>query len=315
MNRKPAIISIKSTRLSNIEKSILKQHNPWGVILFQRNINSYDQVKILTHELRKIMNDPFYPILVDEEGGKVSRFSNLLNSREFSQKFFGDLYEKNNKTGKNLYKYYLNSICSVLKDVGININTIPVLDLLQNSTHEVIGSRSYSNNLRTIKKLGDICIKTLKQNKIGSVIKHIPGHGCANADSHKKLPKVTKSLEKLISNDFKLFKNSQSDFAMTAHVLYKSVDPNFAATHSNKVIFNIIRKKLKYRGLIISDDISMKSLSKNLVYNAKTALKSGCNLVLHCNGNINETSLLLKNLNNFDAFTEKKTRHFYQFLR
>ena len=315
MNRKPAIISLKKYKLTNAERFILKSEKPWGVILFKRNIKSYEQVKNLTSEIRKCLNDPFYPILVDEEGGKVSRFSNLFNSKEFSQNFFGNLFEKDKRNGKVIYQYYLNSICSVLKNVGININTIPVMDLLQDSTNEVIGNRSYSKNLKTIKSLGKICILTLKNNKIASVIKHIPGHGCANADSHMKLPVVKYNYKKLYSKDFSAFKNLNSHFAMTAHVLYKKVDSKFVATQSNKILNTIVRKKLKFNGLIISDDISMKALSRNLVLNAKTALKAGCNLILHCNGKIHETSKLLRSLNKIDGFTKKKTRQFYEFLR
>jgi len=315
MNRKPLIISIGKDRLSREERLLLRLQKPWGVILFKRNITSYDQVKTLTKQIRKCLNDPFYPILVDEEGGKVSRFSALFNSREFSQKFFGELFEKDGKNGKQIYKYYLNSICSVFKKIGININTIPVMDLLQDTSHEIIKTRSYSKDLKTIKLLGKICVNTLKDNKIGSVIKHIPGHGCANADSHKRLPVVNKSLKELSLKDFSAFSNINSHFAMTAHILYKKIDKKFATTHSKKIIKKIIRKKLKFKGLIISDDISMKALSNNLIFNAKAALNSGCNLVLYCGGKINESSLLLNSLGKIDSFTEKKTRQFYRFLR
>ena len=315
MDRKPAIISLKKYSLTKAERFILKSEKPWGVILFKRNIQSYEQVKNLTSEIRKCLKDPFYPILVDEEGGKVSRFSNLLNSKEFSQNFFGRLFEKDNKNAKVIYKYYLNSICSVLKNVGININTIPVMDLLQNSTNKIIGSRSYSRNVKTIRSLGKICVLTLKNNKIASVIKHIPGHGCADVDSHKKLPIVKDNLKKLCSNDFLAFKNLNSHFAMTAHVLYKKIDSKFVATQSSKILKTVIREKLKFNGLIISDDISMKALSRNLVLNARIALQAGCNLVLHCNGKINETSKLLRSLNKIDTFTKKKTHQLYEFLR
>ena len=315
MYRKPLIISLCSYKLTVAEKSLIIKEKPWGIILFQRNIRSFNQLKNLTMEIRKCLKDPFYPILIDEEGGDVSRLSSLINTKEFSQKFFGDLFFKNSKNAKLIYRYYLNSICAVLKTSGININTIPVLDLLQNVTNEIIRNRSYSRNFQTIKSLGKICIDTLKSNKIGSVGKHIPGHGCVNADSHKKLP-ITKANSKLLySRDFKLFRNLNTNFVMTAHVLYKKIDPIFVATQSKKIIKGIIRKKLKFKGLIISDDISMKALKGNLVQNAKLALSSGCNLVLHCNGKIKESTLLLKSLDKIDNFTEKKTQHFYQFLR
>ena len=315
MNRKAAIISIKSTTLSASEMNLLKNEKPWGVILFKRNIVSFKQTKILTRKIRRCVNDPYYPIIIDEEGGKVSRLSEIFSTREFSQYFFGKLYEKNKSKGKLIYKYYLEIMCNILVDLGININTIPVMDLLQKSTHEIIKERSFSNKHDTIQELGKFCISFLKNKKIASVAKHAPGHGCANADSHLKLPVVFKKSDKLFKEDFKLFKNLNSNFIMTAHVLYKKIDSKNLATFSSYIIKNIIRKKLNFKGIIISDDISMKALNKNLSSNAEMALNAGCNLVLYCEGNIKESRKLLKNLRFIDNFTQKKTYQFYKFLR
>tara|TARA_B100000929_G_scaffold42681_1_gene30417 strand:- start:4002 stop:4949 length:948 start_codon:yes stop_codon:yes gene_type:complete len=315
MNRKAAIISIKGHKLTTQERRLLKKEKPWGIILFKRNILSFDQSRTLIKQIRKCMKDPFYPIMIDEEGGKVSRLSNLFSTREFSQYFFGKIYEKNKKKGKLIYRYYLDTLCNILNDLGININTIPVMDLLQKSTHEIIKERAYSSNLQTVKTLGKFCTSFLKEKKIASVVKHAPGHGCANVDSHKKLPVVNKKSNELYYNDFSAFKNLKCHFLMTAHVLYKKIDSNFSATHSKKIINNIIRKKLKFKGLVISDDISMKALSDNLNLNAKNALSSGCNLVLYCKGEIKESKNLLKNLQRIDKFTQKKTYQFYDFLR
>ena len=315
MNRKAAIISIKGPRLSYLEKSLLKKEKPWGVILFKRNIVSFKQTSILTKEIRRCINDPFYPILIDEEGGRVSRLSELFSTREFSQFFFGKLFEKNKKRGKLIYKYYLETICNILTELGININTIPVMDLLQKSTHKIIKGRSYSHQAITIKSLGSFCISFLKKKKIASVAKHVPGHGCASVDSHHKLPVVSKTRNKLYNDDFKIFKNLNSNFMMTAHILYKKIDPDNLATFSSYIIKNIIRKKLNFNGILISDDISMKALSSNLCSNADKALNAGCNLVLYCKGDIKESSKLLKNLRHIDNFTKKKTYQFYDFLR
>ena len=315
MNRKAAIISIRGSKLTASEIKLLKKEKPWGIILFKRNIITFKQTKNLTQKIRSCMKDPFYPILIDEEGGKVSRLSGLFSTKEFSQYFFGLLYEKNNKNGKLIYKYYLETICNILNDLGININTIPVMDLLQNSTHQVIKSRAYSYQTKTIKTLGKFCISFLKKKKIASVSKHVPGHGCSNSDSHLNLPIVNKKKSKLYKEDFSLFKNLSSNFMMTAHILYKNVDSKNLATFSNNIINQIIRKKLNFKGILISDDISMKALSKNLSINADKALNAGCNLVLYCGGNIKESSKLLKNLRTIDEFTRKKTYQFYNFLR
>ena len=133
MKRKAAIISIDGPYLTSLEISLLKKDKPWGVILFKRNIISFKQTQKLTNNIRKCMNDPFYPIIIDEEGGNVSRLSQLFSTREYSQLFFGKLYEKNKIKGKLIYKYYLETICNILVDLGVNINTIPVLDLLNKS--------------------------------------------------------------------------------------------------------------------------------------------------------------------------------------
>ena len=315
MIRKAAIISIKGTKLSNLEKSLLIKEKPWGVILFKRNIVSFKQTSFLTKTIRKCMNDPFYPILIDEEGGKVSRLSELFSTREFSQSFFGKLFKKNKKKGKLIYKYYLETICNILIELGININTIPVMDLLQKSTHEIIKDRSFSDESNTVKSLGRFCISFLKKKKIASVAKHVPGHGCASADSHYKLPVVNKKINKLYSDDFKLFKNLNSNFMMTAHILYKKIDSKNLATFSTYIIKNIIRKKLNFNGILISDDISMKALKDDLITNALKSLKAGCNIVLYCKGKATETKMLLKHVPFIDNFTSKKTSEFYKFLR
>ena len=315
MNIKPIITSIKTYYLTASEKMLFKKEKPWGIILFKRNIKSFKQVKSLTKEIRKIFNDPYFPIMIDEEGGSVSRLSDLINSNELSQEFFGNLYKKNKVNGKKIYQYYLNATCSVLKEIGININTIPVLDIKQKITTNVLKGRCFSSSKRDVKILGNICINTLKQNKIGSVSKHIPGHGSTNIDSHKAVPVVLNSSKKLELVDFLPFKNISSNFVMTAHVLFKKIDPNFVATQSSIILKQIIRKKLNFKGLIISDDICMKALKGDLLLNAKKCLISGCNLALYCGGDIKHSSLLLKGLNKIDKFTEKKTQQFYQFLR
>ena len=166
MNRKSIILSIQSTNLSNEEKDLIYKEKPWGIILFKRNIKSLNQLKKLTSQIRNTMKDSLYPILVDEEGGRVSRFSNLFDSRIFSQNFFGNLFEQNKILGKSAYESYLNTICAILKKTGININTVPVLDILKKKTHKIIGDRSYSKNIYTISSLAKICTHVLKQNRI-----------------------------------------------------------------------------------------------------------------------------------------------------
>jgi beta-N-acetylhexosaminidase len=313
MKRKAIIISLSTTYLTSYEKRIIKKEKPWGIILFKRNIISSEQIINLIKSIKMIANDKKFPILVDEEGGRVTRLTNLIMN-QFSQKYFGDLFDINKQIGLATYKSYIKSVCKVLKNLGININTIPVLDLKKKITHKIIGDRSYSNKISSIKALGTICNKIYKKNKLGTVIKHIPGHGSAKSDSHLKLPIVNDSFEYLKKNDFKCFQENSSFFAMTAHILYKKIDSKNVSTHSKKIIGEIIRKHIKFKGLIISDDISMKALKYDIITNAKMALNAGCNLVLYCEGKTNVSEKLLKSLPYIDLFTKKKTSEFYKFL-
>tara|TARA_B110000971_G_scaffold199093_1_gene216148 strand:- start:1989 stop:2936 length:948 start_codon:yes stop_codon:yes gene_type:complete len=314
MIRKAAIVSIAGPTITKIEINIIKKEKPWGIILFKRNIISEFQVTNLIKKIKNIMKDQKYPILIDEEGGKVSRLSNFLDNSLYNQKYFGNIYELNKNIGTKIYKSYIDSLSEVLKKIGVNINTSPVLDLIKKNTHEVIGNRSYSANAITVNELGKLCIKFYKKNKIATVIKHIPGHGGANVDSHFMLPKVNENFRLLQKSDFKCFKNTSSFFAMTAHILYTKIDSQNNATHSSNILKKIIRKEIGFKGILISDDISMKALKYDLIKNAQLALKAGCNLVLYCAGKAPDVKKLLNKMPYIDKFTMKKTTEFYKFL-
>ena len=314
MKKKAIIISIKSYKLSAQEVKLFSVEKPWGLILFKRNIKSLNQIKSLITKIRKITKDSKFPILIDEEGKTVSRLSEIIN-HNVTQKLFGDLYINDSKISKTIYKEYINNFCIILKNIGININTVPVLDVIRKNTNKVIGSRSFSNKVKIVRELGNICVNQYNLNKIATVIKHIPGHGCASTDSHLKLPKVKLNYKNLNRIDFKPFKSSTSKFAMTAHILYEKIDKVNVATFSRKIIKNIIRKKLGFKGILISDDISMKALKFDLITNAKKSLLAGCNIVLYCAGKYKESSKLIKEVPYIDQFTSKKTSEFYKFLR
>ena len=313
-NRKAIIFGIKGTKLTFREKRLLKNGKPWGIILFSRNIKNIKQTKDLLDQIKKIFKDKKYPILIDEEGGKVNRLKNIINLDNFNQKYFGDFFVKDDKKFKIKYKAYIDMISYILNYMGININTVPVLDIIKKNSHKIISNRSFSKNKKVVSKLGQLCIKFYKSNKIATVIKHIPGHGSAKVDSHYFTPIVKNSKKNLIANDFAPFKKCKSFFAMTAHVIFNSYDNRNTATHSKTIIKSLIRKKLGFKGILISDDIAMEALKFNIITNATKALKAGCNLVLHCNANIRQMERLIKVVPNIDTFTYKKTSDFYKFL-
>lgn len=314
MKYKALIISLKSTKLSRQEKILLSKEKPWGVILFKRNLKSYSQIKNLTSEIKTLTKNKNFPIMIDEEGKNVSRLKNIIN-HNISANFYGHLFTKDRILCSKILNHHINSLSKTLKNLGININTIPVLDILRKNTNKVIGNRSFSKNKKIVKELGKLSIKFLHANKISGVIKHIPGHGAATSDSHVTTPEILLNLKKLNKIDFYPFRLSSAKFAMTAHILYKKIDDEYVATFSKKIIKKIIRKKLNFKGILISDDISMKALRYDLVSNAKKSIEAGCNLVLYCSGNTSENFKLIKSLPYIDTFTSKKTSEFFKFLR
>ena len=313
-NRRAFITGIKSYKLNSSEKKFLKKFKPWGVILFSRNIKNIDQTKKLTESIKKIFNDNNYPILIDQEGGRVNRLNKIISFDTLTSEYFGNLFKKDKFKFNIIYKMFIDQTSHLLKLIGANINTVPVLDTRVKGSSNIIGDRAYSNNPKLISKLGDFCIKYFHRNSIGTIMKHIPGHGEAKVDSHYFTPIVKKKLSKLIKEDFSPFKNKKCFFAMTAHVVYKDIDKSNTATHSKQMIA-LIRNKIGFKNILISDDLSMKSLKKDLKYNTLKIFSSGCNIALHCNGNINEMVTVASNSPLVNKFIIQKTSEFYKILR
>jgi len=313
-NRRSFIVGLKSTEISSQEQLFLKKYNPWGIILFTRNIKNLNQTKKLTSKIRNIFNDKKYPIMIDQEGGRVSRLENIISFKNLTSDFFGKKYVKNKKDFDIYFKIFIDKTSYLLKELGININSVPVLDLKISGSSKIIGDRSFSRDPNIVSKIGDICIQTYKENSIGTIIKHIPGHGLAKVDSHFSTPYINKTLKYLLKNDFKAFKNKNSFFAMTGHLIFNQIDKDNTVTHSRKMI-NIIRKKIGFKNLLISDDLSMKSLKKSLKINTIDTFKAGCNLALHCNGKLKEMEIVGKNSPLVSKFIIKKTSQFYNILR
>ena len=312
-NRRSFIVGIKSTKLNNKEKIFLRKYKPWGVILFTRNIKNINQTFKLTSSIRKIFNDKNYPILIDQEGGRVNRLKNIISFDNLTSEFFGQLYVKNYKEFEIYYRLFIDKTSYLLKLIGVNLNTSPVLDLRVKGASNIIGDRSFSKNPKIVSKIGDYCINFFHKNKIGTVIKHIPGHGLASVDSHNFTPLINKDNKYLAKNDFKSFKNKKTLFAMTAHIIFKKIDEKNPVTHSKKLI-KLIRNKIGFRNILISDDLSMKSLKGNLKENAFKAFNAGCNLVLHCNGNLKEMEIVGKESPIINQFIYKKTSQFYKII-
>ena len=312
-NRRSFIIGIKSKKLSTKEKIFLQKYKPWGVILFTRNIENIKQTYKLTSSIRKIFNDKKYPILIDQEGGRVNRLKNIICFDNLTSEFFGNQFLNNYKEFVFFYKLFIDKTSHLLKSIGININTAPVLDLRLKGASNIIGDRAFSKDPKIVSKIGDYCIKYFHENNIGTVMKHIPGHGLAKVDSHHFTPVVNKKQSLLLKKDFVAFKNKKTFFAMTAHIIFNKIDNKNTVTHSKKLI-RLIRNKIGFKNIIISDDLSMKSLKGTLKDNTIKTFNAGCNLALHCNGNFKEMEIVGKNSPVMNKFILKKTSQFYKIL-
>ena len=312
-NHRSFICGIKGLKILNKEKKFLKKYRPWGIILFSRNIKTIKQTKKLTKSIRIIFKDKNYPILIDEEGGRVSRLKNFIDSSIFTAKYFGDMFIKDPKKFEIYFNVYVKQISYLLKILGININTVPVLDLRSNFANNIIGDRSYSNNKNIVSKIGNICISNFHKNRIATILKHIPGHGLAKVDSHKEIPIIHNNLKYLLNNDFHVFMNKKSLLAMTGHLLFKKLDKNNTVTHSKKII-KIIRKTIRFKNILVTDDLSMKALKYSIEDNTRKSFEAGCNLALHCNGNLNEMIIVAKNSPKVDKFILKKTSQFIDII-
>ena len=303
----PLIIGLESESLSSEEKAFFKKFNPWGVILFKRNCLNPTKTKYLINKIKEINGDN-YPILIDQEGGRVSR----INYTEFPKcppaKYFGEIIEKNKSLGLEILKNNIILLSLSLKRLGININTLPVLDIPDKGESGIIGDRAFSNKKEIVSLAGGELIETMKACGIAPVIKHIPGHGKASVDSHVGMPVIESELIELHQSDFVPFKNNAANYlGMTAHILYKNIDPNQIATFSKSLIKKTIREEIGFKGLLMTDDISMKAIKLNPEDAADKALAAGCDLVLHCNGKINEMNRIADKINSkYELITSSK---------
>jgi beta-N-acetylhexosaminidase len=286
-----AIYGCSGPELTAAERDFFADVRPWGFILFRRNVDNPDQVRTLVAALRDSIGAPDAPVLIDQEGGRVQR----LGPPHWPKYPPGDAYlkaaaadEVNDDGARERVRLGARLMAHDLQSLGINVDCVPVLDVPVPGAHDIIGDRAYARDPDTVARLGRAAAEGLLAGGVLPVIKHMPGHGRAFADSHKALPVVHADLATLEAWDFVPFRAlSDMPMAMTAHVVFDAIDPKHPATTSKKVI-RLMRKQLGFAGLILTDDLSMKALSGSLAERAAAALKAGCDVVLHCNGDLEE---------------------------
>jgi beta-N-acetylhexosaminidase len=281
------ICGLKGLTLEADEREFLREAAPWGVILFRRNIDAPEQVTCLTAEIRDAIGW-HAPILVDQEGGRVQRFG-PPRWRAFPAAARFEIAAASAVQAERVAWLGARLIAHDLREVGVDVDCLPVLDAPAEGSHSIIGDRAYSRDPARVAAIGRAAAEGLMAGGVAPVMKHIPGHGRARADSHLELPVVDASREELERVDFAPFQaNADLPMAMSAHVVYTAIDPAAPGTLSKTVIGDIIRDHIGFDGLLMTDDLSMKALSGGFRERAERAIGAGCDIVLHCNGDLAE---------------------------
>ena len=289
MSTRACILGCAGTTLSREETAFFRDVKPWGFILFARNVEGPDQVRKLVDALRETVGRADAPVLIDQEGGRVQRLKPPHWPLYPPGRTYGQIAGNDPLLKREITRLGARLIAHDLASLGINVDCVPVLDVPDPQGHEIIGDRAYGQTPDEVAYLGRAAAEGLIAGGVLPVIKHIPGHGRAKADSHLELPVVEASLEELDARDFPPFRVlSDMPMAMTAHVIYSAIDPKRPATTSKKAIRKIIRGSLGFDGLVMSDDLSMKALSGDFAERAEQSLAAGCDVVLHCNGDMAE---------------------------
>ncbi len=279
------IFGCSGTVLTDAEKEFFARVRPLGFILFARNIDTPEQTASLVRSLRECIEQPEAPVLIDQEGGRVQRLKPPHWESRPAGKVFGDLYEKDPEKALDAAHVNARFIGKELKELGIDVDCLPLLDVPVDGAHDVIGDRAFSKDPRAVADLGIAVCEGLLAEGVMPVVKHLPGHGRAFADSHLSLPMVSTALVDLERRDFEPFRQlASAPWGMTAHLLYTAVDAEKPASLSKKVISDIIRGYIGFRGFLLCDDLSMKALKGSFEERTVQALDAGCDAVLHCNG-------------------------------
>jgi beta-N-acetylhexosaminidase len=283
--------------LSNQERELFQRYQPLGFILFERNCQTPTQVQQLVHDLKSCVDHAWVPILIDQEGGRVTRLKPPHWRQYPPAALFGEIAQNDLDLAKWCVKANAILIGHELKELGININCAPVLDLPVPKAHPIISDRAFSDSIEIAAELAESYLQGLKESGIIGVIKHLPGHGRALADSHESLPIITSPQESLIESDFLPFKkvcqvmgehHHLIPWGMTAHIVYQQFDPDRPATYSSLVIQTIIRDHIGFQGCLLSDCITMKALTGTWQERVDRTLKGGCDVVLHCSGHFQD---------------------------
>ena len=280
-----AIFGCAGVKLERAERDFFRDTNPFGYILFSRNCESPEQVRVLVSDMREAVDRPDAPVLIDQEGGRVARLGPPHWRDVPPAARLGAVARRDLGRGLEAARLNARLTAEELYGLGISVNCAPVLDIPQPGGHGIIGDRAFGDDPELVVALGGAVAEGFLRGGVLPVIKHMPGHGRARADSHVELPVVDADRGSLEEFDFHPFRAlSDMPWAMTAHVMYTAIDPDAPATISARLIGEVVRRFIGFDGVLISDDLAMSALEGSLADRAQAALAAGCDLVLHCTG-------------------------------
>ena len=283
------ITGVSGFTLTADERDFMRAERPWGFILFKRNIETPEQVIGLVKELRQSVDKLDAPVLIDQEGGRVQRFGPPHWPVYPPGAVFGTLYDIDRQLGLTAARLSARLIAADLIDLGVTVDCLPLADLPVAGADAVIGNRAYGTEPDKVAAIARAVTDGLEQGGVLPVLKHIPGHGRATADTHFRLPVVDTEQAELERTDFAAFQPlADLPMAMTAHVVFSALDPAQPATTSATIIEQVIRGSIGFQGLLMSDDVSMNALAGSIAERTRAIVSAGCDMVLHCNGNLDE---------------------------
>jgi beta-N-acetylhexosaminidase len=284
----PAFFGIAGTSLTDAERSFFRSAEPAGFILFKRNCETRGQVRALTDDLRAITGRADTPVLIDQEGGRVQRMTAPEWSRLPAAEPFARLYDHAPVSAMEAARLNALAIATMLREVGVNVDCLPLLDVRRPDADAIIGDRALGSDPMQVAALGRMVLDGLREGGVVGVAKHIPGHGRAMVDSHKDLPVVTASADEL-AEDVRPFETlKDAPMAMTAHIVFTAWDADRPASQSPIVIEEVIRGRIGFDGLLMSDDLGMNALQGDFGERAARAVSAGNDFALHCSGEMAE---------------------------
>jgi len=303
------IFGCAGLRLTQPEIDLFRNIRPWGLILFSRNLQSPDQVRSLIGDFKNAVGQDEAIVLIDQEGGRVSRLPADFWRIPPSPTLFSEIYKNDRQVAETAIMLNYRLIAHDLKSLGINVNCAPMLDIPRVGSAPVVTDRALGPDPETICRLATKTIEGLKAGGVAPVIKHAPGHGRATVDSHHEVPRVAASLKSLADFDFIPFRTLKNEaILMTAHIIYDAIDPTLPGTISPVIINDIIRSELDFDGLIMTDDINMHALSGPIEQRARSAIEAGCDIILQCSGVLDEMSRIADVVSDLKGASRKRAK-------